>query len=91
MLLTRRETTRESSITCLWFFYLVSCVSNFYISSYFACRIDVNMKNSVYCTAVANGGENEWDFAWDRYQASNVASEKNSLLGSMACTKEVII
>ena len=53
-------------------------------------RIDVNMKNSVYCTAVANGGENEWDFAWNRYQASNVASEKNSLLGSMACTKEVI-
>ena len=49
------------------------------------------MKNSVYCTAVANGGENEWDFAWDRYQASNVASEKNSLLGSMACTKEVLL
>ena len=57
----------------------------------FAFRIDVNMKNSVYCTAVANGGENEWDFAWDRYQASNVASEKNSLLGSMACTKEVLL
>ena len=48
------------------------------------------MKKSVYCTAVANGGEEEWDFAWDRYQKSNVATEKSNMLSSMGCTKEVI-
>ena len=53
-------------------------------------RINVNMKKSVYCTAVANGGEEEWDFAWDRYQKSNVATEKSNMLSSMGCTKEVI-
>jgi len=51
--------------------------------------INVNMKKSVYCTAVANGGEEEWDFAWDRYQKSNVATEKSNMLSSMGCTKEV--
>jgi len=51
--------------------------------------VDVNMKSITYCNAVANGGEEEWNFAWQRYEKSNVASEKAILLSAMACTKEV--
>ena len=51
--------------------------------------MDVDMKSTIYCQALRNGAEDEWDFAWERYQASNVATEKRSLLGSMACTKEI--
>lgn len=51
--------------------------------------IEADMKNTAYCQAIDNGDEDEWDFAWDRYQASNVASEKRDLLGGLTCTKEI--
>jgi len=51
--------------------------------------IDVDMKSTVYCQAIRNGDEQEWDFAWERYKASNVATEKRSLLGGLSCTKEI--
>merc|ERR1719219_1280145 len=51
--------------------------------------IDVDMKSTIYCQAVRNGAEDEWDFAWERYQASNVATEKRALLGGMSCSKEI--
>ena len=55
----------------------------------FCCRIEVDMKNTAYCQAIENGDDDEWDFAWDRYMASNVATEKRDLLGGLTCTKEV--
>merc|ERR1711874_456243 len=51
--------------------------------------VDVNMKPETYCNAISDGGEEEWDFAWKRYTASTVASEKSTLLSSLGCTKEV--
>merc|ERR1712179_204635 len=51
--------------------------------------VDVNMKQIVYCNAIRYGGEREWDFGWERYQKSNVGSEKSVFLGALACTKEV--
>jgi len=51
--------------------------------------VDVNMKYETYCNAISDGGEEEWDFAWKRYTASTVASEKSTLLSSLGCTKEV--
>lgn len=47
------------------------------------------MRRIVYCSAVRNGGQREWDFLWNRYQKSNVATEKSSILGALGCTKEV--
>ena len=67
-------------------------------------RVDVNMKYETYCNAISDGGEEEWDFAWKRwegqgfcrwrvwltrYTESTVASEKSTLLSSLGCTKEV--
>ena len=51
--------------------------------------IDVDMKSTILCEAIKNGNEEEWDFAWERYKASNVATEKRSLLGGLSCTKEI--
>merc|ERR1711913_16218 len=51
--------------------------------------VDVNLKYETYCSAIARGGEREWDFAWQRYKNINVASEKSTLLSSLGCTKEV--
>jgi len=51
--------------------------------------VDVNLKFQTYCNAIARGGEKAWDFAWERYNASNVATEKSTILSSLGCAKEV--
>ena len=51
--------------------------------------IEVDMKSTIYCQAVENGDETEWDFGWQQYENSNVATEKRDLLGALSCTKEV--
>eukprot|EP00088_Acartia_fossae_P031208 TRINITY_DN3213_c0_g1_i1.p1 TRINITY_DN3213_c0_g1~~TRINITY_DN3213_c0_g1_i1.p1 ORF type:complete len:964 (+),score=231.16 TRINITY_DN3213_c0_g1_i1:49-2940(+) len=53
--------------------------------------IDVNLKSVTYCTAMSQGGEKEWDFAWQRYENSNVATEKANILYSLGCTDQVWI
>ena len=41
----------------------------------------------VVCTAIANGGDAEWNFAYERYLDSNLASEKEILLYAVSCTR----
>ncbi|XP_046980763.1 aminopeptidase N-like [Schistocerca americana] len=50
--------------------------------------ISGNLKNVVYCTAIRTGGVEEWEFAWERYQSTNVGSERDILLGAMGCSRE---
>ncbi|KAG0730404.1 Aminopeptidase Ey [Chionoecetes opilio] len=49
--------------------------------------ISPNLKSTVYCHAIAEGGEKEWFFAWTQYMAANVGSEKVTLLRAMGCTR----
>ncbi|XP_071548247.1 aminopeptidase N-like isoform X2 [Panulirus ornatus] len=51
--------------------------------------IPLNLKSTVYCYAIAQGDEAEWQFAWDQYLRSNVGSEKAKLLSALGCTKTV--
>ena len=51
--------------------------------------VDVNLKYQTYCNAMAEGGEAEWDFGWARYQSSQVATEKATLLYSLTCARDV--
>ncbi|XP_020287873.1 aminopeptidase N isoform X2 [Pseudomyrmex gracilis] len=51
--------------------------------------ISPNLKGVVYCTAIRVGGQTEWDFAWERYRATNVGSEKDLLLQALGCTREI--
>merc|ERR1712212_421769 len=53
--------------------------------------ISANLQPTVYCNAIAEGGEAEWNFAWQQYLKSNVASEKSTLLSALGCSKEVWI
>ena len=46
------------------------------------------MKEVVYCSAIGNGDEAEWDFGWERYKNSNVATEKDLLLTALGCSKQ---
>ncbi|XP_056106759.1 alanyl (membrane) aminopeptidase b, tandem duplicate 1 [Rhinichthys klamathensis goyatoka] len=47
--------------------------------------IHANLRSTVYCSAIAAGDDKEWDFAWEIFQKTNVASEKDKLRAAMAC------
>ena len=71
-------------------YYGIGISNNFrYFQLPFFYSIDVDMKSTLYCHAIQNGAEDEWDFAWERYKNSNVATEKRALLGGLSCTKEI--
>ncbi|XP_069102239.1 aminopeptidase N-like [Argopecten irradians] len=50
--------------------------------------IDASLRGTVYCTAIAHGGVEEWDFAYRMFKASNVAGEQGRLMAALACSKE---
>ena len=50
-----------------------------------------NQKKTLTCTAIANGGKAEWDFAYEIYLKSEVVNEKQALLSAMGCSKDAAI
>ncbi|XP_069972068.1 aminopeptidase N-like [Penaeus vannamei] len=51
--------------------------------------VSPNLKSTVYCSAIAGGGEEAWETAWALYLEANVGVEKDRLLSAMGCTKEI--
>lgn len=51
--------------------------------------IHSNLRELIYCHALAAGGEKEWEFAWDKYQSSNDTSDKYNLGSALACTTKI--
>lgn len=51
--------------------------------------VPANVRNTVYCTGIAEGGEEAWNFAWEQYLTTNVANQKDMLLSALGCAKEV--
>ncbi|XP_064817310.1 aminopeptidase N-like, partial [Oncorhynchus masou masou] len=49
--------------------------------------IHPNLRQTVYCSAIAAGGVEEWDFAWRMYREASIASEADKLMYSLACTR----
>uniref|UniRef100_A0A8C5EFS3 Aminopeptidase n=1 Tax=Gouania willdenowi TaxID=441366 RepID=A0A8C5EFS3_GOUWI len=52
-------------------------------------NIHPNLRSMIYCHAVAAGGKEEWEFAWDKYQSSRDTSEREYLQYAMSCTKKI--
>ncbi|CAH2274215.1 aminopeptidase N [Pelobates cultripes] len=50
--------------------------------------IHPNLRSSIYCTAVAQGGEEAWNFIWGQFEASDNAQESDKLRAALACAKE---
>ncbi|XP_034031432.1 aminopeptidase N-like [Thalassophryne amazonica] len=51
--------------------------------------IHVNLRSVIYCQAVATGGQEEWEFAWDKFQKATDTSEKQQLREALSCTKKL--
>ncbi|NXH15706.1 AMPN Aminopeptidase, partial [Bucco capensis] len=48
--------------------------------------IPPNLRSSIYCSIVATGGEEAWDFIWDRFQEAPVVSEGDKLRTALSCS-----
>uniref|UniRef100_UPI0037E79971 alanyl (membrane) aminopeptidase-like b n=1 Tax=Semicossyphus pulcher TaxID=241346 RepID=UPI0037E79971 len=51
-------------------------------------HIHPNLRSVIFCQAVAAGGKEEWEFAWNKFQDSSDTSEKDQLRKALACTKK---
>lgn len=45
------------------------------------------MRSTVYCNAIAEGGIEEWEFAWSQFQKASIATEAEKLRYALSCTK----
>lgn len=54
-------------------------------------RIHPNLRSTVYCNAIAQGGEKEWDFAWEQFRNATLVNEADKLRAALACSNEVWI
>ncbi|NXO04850.1 AMPN Aminopeptidase, partial [Rhinopomastus cyanomelas] len=48
--------------------------------------IPANLRSSIYCSIVATGGEEAWDFIWDRFKEATVVSEADKLRSALTCS-----
>ncbi|XP_043845494.1 aminopeptidase N [Dromiciops gliroides] len=53
--------------------------------------IHPNLRSTIYCNAIARGGEEEWDFAWNQFRNATIVAEADKLRSAMACSTEVWI
>jgi len=51
--------------------------------------INKELRNVVYCNGIKNGMEKHWEFLWQRYLNSNVASEQQTILRALGCINDV--
>lgn len=49
-------------------------------------RVNPNLKDSIYCVALREGGPQEWNYALKRYRETTSASEKEVILNALGCT-----
>ncbi|XP_055029300.2 alanyl (membrane) aminopeptidase-like b [Misgurnus anguillicaudatus] len=52
-------------------------------------EIHPNLRRDIYCSAIAAGDEEDWEFAWEEYQRATVSGEKDKLRYALSCTKEI--
>ncbi|NXT18500.1 AMPN Aminopeptidase, partial [Syrrhaptes paradoxus] len=48
--------------------------------------IPPNLRSAIYCSVVATGGEEAWDFIWDRFREATVVSEADKLRTALTCS-----
>ena len=54
-------------------------------------RTPPNLRETIYCSAIAAGGEKEWNFLLQQYGKSNNANEKSDILRALGCSKDLWI
>ncbi|XP_053202337.1 aminopeptidase N-like [Panonychus citri] len=50
--------------------------------------IHPNLRGEVVCVAIQWGTEKDWQWVWDQFQSSSLASEKEYLMRGLGCSRE---
>ncbi|NXD38241.1 AMPN Aminopeptidase, partial [Copsychus sechellarum] len=45
-----------------------------------------NLRSAIYCSMVATGGEDAWEFLWGKFKEAHVVSEADKLRSALACS-----
>ncbi|NXQ17132.1 AMPN Aminopeptidase, partial [Peucedramus taeniatus] len=45
-----------------------------------------NLRSAIYCSMVATGGEDAWEFLWQKFKEAPVVSEADKLRAALACS-----
>ena len=69
-------------------YFLIDSQMAILILSFISRLINPNYKRSVICAAIANSGDEEWDFALERYLSTDLSSEKEMLLFALSCSSQ---
>lgn len=67
----------------LMYFFVLGNYSSY---SNFVPRIHPNLRSVVYCSAIAAGDVEEWEFGWFQFVGASLASEASKLMSALACT-----
>ncbi|XP_060014743.1 aminopeptidase N [Lagenorhynchus albirostris] len=51
--------------------------------------IHPNLRSTIYCNAIAQGDQKEWDFAWRQLRQARLVNEADKLRSALACTNQV--
>lgn len=70
----------------LWCFSFICNKFPFVFFAFYVHRINPNLKDVIYCTALREGSYEEWYFAYNRYLETSSASEKELILTALGCT-----
>ncbi|NXE69940.1 AMPN Aminopeptidase, partial [Calcarius ornatus] len=47
-----------------------------------------NLRSAIYCSMVATGGEDAWQFLWEKFQQARVVSEADKLRTALSCSPD---
>lgn len=53
--------------------------------------IPPDLRQTIYCTAIRDGGQEHWDFVWNRVLRSNVSTERVMMMIALGCSRETWI
>uniref|UniRef100_A0A673I072 Aminopeptidase n=1 Tax=Sinocyclocheilus rhinocerous TaxID=307959 RepID=A0A673I072_9TELE len=53
--------------------------------------IHPNLRSTVYCSAIASGGADEWDFGWQMFKTATIGIEADKLMSALACAKDTTL
>ncbi|NXQ09309.1 AMPN Aminopeptidase, partial [Vidua macroura] len=48
--------------------------------------VPANLRSAIYCSMVATGGEDAWDFLWEKFKEAHVVSEADKLRTALSCS-----
>jgi len=54
-------------------------------------EISSELQETVYCSGISTGDKSHWDWAYSKYNTTNIPSERGVVLKALACSRDVFV